>query len=309
MKQTNAELLLLFTVFLWGSSYLFMKQGIATFAPFNLIALRFGIAFLVAALVFREIFRGLRMSTVRCAAVLGFGIFCGFTFLLYGLGDESTTGAGFLIGTTVVIVPVLQAVFFSRVPRLPVILGIVLALAGILLLLTDGTVFVLDSGAVLCLAGAFFCALQIILTARYVKTEPVLPLAILQLGFAGLFGLVFTFLFESPVLPATGQDWLVILELAVLCSSVGYIAQTLVQKYTTPERTGLIFSLESVFAAVFGFLVLHEVLPFAGYIGTALILCGVLIAVLFDNGSVPGKEGAAGPGDPGEPHSATRGIR
>jgi drug/metabolite transporter (DMT)-like permease len=281
MKQTTAELLMLCTVFLWGSSYLFMKQGIATFAPFNLIALRFGIAFLVAALVFWKTFPGLRLSTVRCAAVLGFVIFCGFAFLLNGLKDEPTTGAGFLIGTTVVIVPILQAVFCSRVPRRPVILGIALALTGIFFL-TAGTGFVLDTGAVLCLISAFFCAWQIILTARFVKTEPVIPLALLQLGFAGLFGLVFTLLFEAPVLPATGQEWMIILELAVLCSAAGYVVQTLVQKYTTPERTGLIFSLESVFAAVFGFFVLHEVLPVTGYIGTALILCGVVIAVKCD---------------------------
>lgn len=299
MKQITAELLLVFTVFLWGSSYLFMKQGMETFAPFNLIALRFGIAFLIAALIFREIFSGIRFRTVWCAAVLGFVIFCAFAFLLCGLKGESTTGAGFLIGTTVVIVPILQAVFFSRVPRLPVIIGIVLALAGILLL-TAGTTFVFDIGAVLCLIAAFFCAWQIILTARYVKTEPVLPLAILQLGFAGLFGLVFTLLFEAPVLPATGRDWMVILELAVLCSAVGFVAQTLVQKYTTPERTGLIFSLESVFAAVFGFFVLHEVLPVTGYIGTALILCGVVIAVMCDAGNIPGKTGAAAPDDAGE---------
>jgi len=292
MKQATAELLLLVTVFLWGSSYLFMKRGMETFAPFNFIALRFCIAFLVAALVFWKIFPGLQLRTVRCAAVLGFGIFCGFAFLLSGLGDESTTNAGFLIGTTVVIVPILQAIFCSRIPRPPVILGIVLALAGIFLL-TLGTTFVLDLGALLCLAGAFFCACQIILTARYVKTEPVLPLAVLQLGFAGLFGLVFTFLFESPVLPATTLDWMVILELAVLCSAVGYVAQTIVQKYTTPERTGLIFSLESVFAAVFGFFVLHEVLPMTGYIGTALILCGVLVAVISDRQDSPKK--ASGP--------------
>ena len=304
MKQVTAELLLLFTVFLWGSSYLFMKRGTDTFAPFNLIALRFGIAFVIAALVFWKIFSGLRLRTVLCAAVLGFVIFCAFAFLLYGLGDESTTGAGFLIGTTVVIVPVLQAIFFSRVPRLPVVLGIVLALAGIFLL-TAGTTLVLDLGAVLCLVGAFFCAWQIILTARYVKTEPVLPLAILQLGFAGLFGLVFSVLFESPVLPATATDWMVVLELAVLCSAVGFIAQTIVQKYTTPERTGLIFSLESVFAAVFGFFVLHEILPVTGYIGTGLILCGILVAVIFDAREVPGKTGAPAPG---EPQGVTREI-
>ncbi|MFA7695840.1 MAG: DMT family transporter [Methanoregula sp.] len=291
MKQITAELLLTFTVFLWGSSYLFMKLGMETFAPFNLIALRFGIAFLVAVPFFGKVFYGLRLRTVCSAAVLGLMLFGTIAFLLYGLTDESTTGAGFLIGTTVVMVPILQAVVFSRIPRPPVILGIVLALAGILLL-TIGTTFVLDMGAVLCLVGAFFCAWQIILTDRYVKTGPALSLGVLQLGFAGLYGLVFSVLFESPVLPSTGGDWMVILELAVLCSAVGFIGQTVAQEYTTPERTGLIFSLESVFAAIFGFIVLHEVLPVTGYIGAALILCGVVIAVKCDK-KIPQNTGPA----------------
>lgn len=281
MKQITAELLLTFTVFLWGSSYLFMKLGMETFAPFNLIALRFGIAFLIAVPVFWKVFLHLRLRTIFSAAILGLMLFGTVAFLLYGLKDESTTGAGFLIGTTVVMVPVLQAVFFSRIPRPPVILGIVLALTGILLL-TAGTTFVLDIGAILCLVGAFFCAWQIILTDRYVKTEPALALGILQLGFTGMYGLVFALFFESPVLPGTGWDWMVILELAVLCSAVGFIGQTVAQEFTTPERTGLIFSLESVFAAIFGFFVLHEVMPVSGYIGAALILCGVVIAVKCD---------------------------
>ena len=293
MKQITAELLLTFTVFLWGSSYLFMKLGMEAFAPFDLIALRFGIAFLVAVPFFWRSFSGLRLRTVCSAAVLGLTLFGTVAFLLFGLKDESTTGAGFLIGTTVVMVPILQAVVFSRIPRPPVILGIFLALVGIILL-TAGTTFVFGMGALLCLVGAFFCAWQIILTDRYVKTEPALSLGILQLGFTGLYGIVFTVLFESPVLPSTGWDWMVILELAVLCSAVGFIGQTVAQKYTTPERTGLIFSLESVFAAIFGFLVLHEVLPVTGYIGAGLILCGVVIAVKCDRPGSP--SGVSGPG-------------
>ena len=51
MSTKRAELLMLFVTFCWGSSYLFMKEGLETFAPFTIVAYRFGIAFLVAALL------------------------------------------------------------------------------------------------------------------------------------------------------------------------------------------------------------------------------------------------------------------
>ena len=66
--------------------------------------------------------------------------------------------------------------------------------------------------------------------------------------------------------------------LSVLCSAIGFIGQAVAQKYTTPTHTGLIFSLEPVFAALFAFIFVGETLPVKGYVGAILILIGVLAA-------------------------------
>ncbi len=110
------------------------------------------------------------------------------------------------------------------------------------------------------------------------KNVDAITLGVLQLGFTGAWGLLFSLFFEKPQLPNTTESWGAILALSILCSAVGFIGQTAAQKHTTPTHTGLIFSLEPVFAAFFAFIFVDEVLPEKGYLGAILVLIGVLTA-------------------------------
>ena len=130
----------------------------------------------------------------------------------------------------------------------------------------------------LCLTGAVVYAFHILLTADFTKKEDGLLLGIWQLGFAGLYGLICTMLFETPTLPAAPSQWMAVLGLALICSAFGFVAQPMAQKYTTPEHTGLLFSLEPLFSALFAFLFLQETLSAKGYFGAALMMAGVLVA-------------------------------
>lgn len=85
-------------------------------------------------------------------------------------------------------------------------------------------------------------------------------------------------LFETPTLPAAPSQWMAVLGLALICSAFGFVAQPMAQKYTTPEHTGLLFSLEPLFSALFAFLFLQETLSAKGYFGAALMMAGVLVA-------------------------------
>ena len=73
-------------------------------------------------------------------------------------------------------------------------------------------------------------------------------LGIWQLGFTGLYGVIFTFLFETPSLPGSGAQWGAILGLAIICSAFGFIVQPVAQEYTSPEHTSMLFALEPVFS-------------------------------------------------------------
>ncbi|MBN2897890.1 MAG: DMT family transporter, partial [Clostridia bacterium] len=88
------------------------------------------------------------------------------------------------------------------------------------------------------------------------------------------------FAFEEVHLPTTTAIWMNIVFLAIACTSIAFIVQSVAQRYTSPTHTALIYSAEPVFAAFFAFIWAHEVLGGRGLVGAALILSGMLIAEL-----------------------------
>lgn len=154
-----------------------------------------------------------------------------------------------------------------------------LAISGIGLLTLNSSLHV-QPGDLLCILSAVFYAVQILVTGKAVKTCDSLNIGILQLGFAGGYALVLSAVFETPSLPSSMPGWIAILALGILCSACGFILQPVAQKYTTPTRTGLIFSLEPVFAAFFGFWFAGEQLSMQGYTGAALVLLGIVASEL-----------------------------
>lgn len=275
--QHRADLMLGIVASAWGIAYLLMKVGLESIPPYSMIALRFVIAFLVVAVIF---FRPLKRTTKRTllyGAVLGLLLFGIFAFLMRGLETTTASNGAFLISTAVVLVPIFHALFSRRLPERPIVLGTILTMVGIVLLVLQHS-FALHSGDVLCLCGAITYTFQILLTDRLARKEDGLLLGIWQLGFTGLYGTIFTLLFETPTLPSTSAEWGAILGLALICSAFGFVVQPVAQQYTTPEHTGLLFALEPVSSAFLAFLFLHEVLSGRGYLGAVLVLCGVLLA-------------------------------
>lgn len=277
MTQKQAELIMAFIAMAWGSSYLLMKIGLEGIPPYSMVALRFLIAFLAVAAIF---FPKLKYTTGRVlgvSSILGLFLFGIFAFLLHGMETTTASNAGFLIGSTVVIVPILNALLSKKIPENRIILGTLLTMAGIAFLSLQQSLS-LGSGDLLCLTAAVVRASHIILTDRAAKEDDSLLIGIWQLAFAGLYGLIGTVLFETPALPGNTAEWAAIIGLALICGAFGFAAQPVAQKYTTPEHTALILSLEPVFSALFAFVFLQERLSGRGYIGAALVFCGVLAA-------------------------------
>ncbi|MGO4696862.1 DMT family transporter [Paenibacillus sp. 2TAB26] len=277
MKPLKADFLILMITLCWGSSYIFMKLGLNSIEEFNLIALRCGFAFLLSAALFHKSLRHTDLKTLKYAALLGLLLFGVFTGIMFGLKTTTTSNAGFLISLTVIFVPLIYVTVFKKKLKLSLVIGVCLAIIGIGLLTLNSELRIYP-GDFLCMMGALLYAIHILITDSAAKTTNTLNLGILQLGFAGAYGLFFSFLFETPKLPHTSEGWVAVLVLSIVCSAFGYVVQPLAQKYTTPIRTGLIFSLEPLFAALFGFVFINEILPFKGYIGAALVLLGVLVS-------------------------------
>lgn len=275
--QLKANFMMLIVTMLWGSSYLFMKMGLDSFQEFNLVALRFGLAFILAGAIFYKRLIRVDMRTFLYGFILGTLLFLVMSVVTIGLKFTTISNAGFLFSLSVVFVPLLLAVFFRKKPEKKVILGVGISMTGIALL-TLNQALTINFGDYLMILGALLYALQIIVTGTLTKHVDSITLGILQLGVAAAWGLLFSLFFENPHLPSTTESWVSIIGLSVLCSAVGFIGQAVAQKHTTPTHTGLIFSLEPVFAALFAFMFIGETLPAKGYAGAALILIGVLLA-------------------------------
>ncbi|MFD7523273.1 DMT family transporter [Paenibacillus chitinolyticus] len=279
MTQKQANLLLATVSVGWGTSYIFMKLLADTVSPFTVVALRFGIAFLIMIVILNKKLISVNTKILSYSAIVGV-LLCGiFISLMYGIKTTSASSAGFLTSTTVILVPVLQTLISRKLPRKEVIYGVITVSIGLALLtVKDDFTFAFGLGSLLCLLAAFLYGVHIIVTNYFVQKVDAFQLGIFQLGFAFLFALIGKFIFETPVLPNGVMEWSAILGLAIICSAYGFVMQPIAQKYTTPESTGFLFSLEPVFSALFAFIFLHENMGGKGYIGALLILAGVLIA-------------------------------
>ena len=275
--QLKANFMMLIVTMCWGSSYLFMKMGLDSFEEFNMIALRFGIAFILAGAIFYKRLIRIDLKTIFYGFILGTLLFLLMSVVTIGLKFTSISNAGFLFSLSVVFVPLLLAIFFRKKPKIKVVLGVCFSITGIALL-TLNTELKINSGDYLVILGAIFYAIQIIVTDKLTKNVDSITLGILQLGVASAWGLLCSLIFEKPHLPGNTEAWVSIMALSILCSAIGFIGQAVAQKHTTPTHTGLIFSLEPVFAALFAFIFIGEILPAKGYIGAILILIGVLTA-------------------------------
>jgi drug/metabolite transporter (DMT)-like permease len=277
MTQKQANLVLATVSIAWGLSYIFMKLGIDGMPPSTIVALRCGIAFLVTAMIFVKKIGKINVKVLKYASISGALLFGIFVMLLYGIQNTSATSAGFLTSTTVVMVPILQAVLHRKLPAQIIVVGVVIVSIG-LLLLTVRDQLTFDVGAIYCLIAALLYAIHIIVSNHFVREVDALQLGIYQLGFAAVYATLCALVFEEPVLPSSPMHWVAILGLALICSAYGFVMQSVAQKYTTSESVGFLFSLEPIFSAIFVSIFLKESIGLNGYLGAALIIIGVSIA-------------------------------
>ena len=277
MSQQKADFLLFTAAFVWGSSYGFMKLGAETMPPISIAALRCLFAFFLLLPFFMKRIRKTDREILKYSAITGFLIAGVFIGVIYGVIGTSASTAGFLISTSVIMVPILHGLYIRKLPSLPIMAGTAIVAAG-LFILNGVTSITLDKGFVLCLLAAFLYALDILFTNTFVSKVDSLLLGIWQMGFAGLMAGAASLLLETPRLPSTLPEWSAILGLAVFSSAYGFTVQAVAQEYTTPERAGFIFSLEPVFAAIFAYFFLGENMGIVELTGAALILLGVWAA-------------------------------
>ena len=287
MKQRSAEILLGSVIVARATSLLFSKLSMRSLSPFNLMGIRFTLAFAVLLLLFWKKFRGIRPATLLRGFALGGTFFAVMAAELYGLRVTDSSTTSFLENTAIVWVPLREAAIHRSRLRGRTLGSALVTLLGVGLLTLGKSGFHLGYGELLCLLAALLYAAAILLTAKLSREDDPLVLGILQVGFIGLLGLAATFLLETPRLPQSGGEWGMILMLALVCSCFGFTLQPVAQRYVSAERAGTFCALNPLTAAILGTVFLHERLGLWGLAGAVLILTGILIQSLGERQKAP----------------------
>lgn len=275
--QSKANLLMIVVTMFWGLSYTFMVMGLEELAAYNVVALRCLIAFIIAGLIFLPKMFRVNIKTIGYASIQGALLFAVFALSLLGLKTTSASNAGFILSLTVVLVPIITSFLEKRLPSRAVSFAIIATMIGITIL-TFKESLTFQPGDMLVAIAAICYSIYLILNSNFTKGVESISYGVYQLGFAGALGAIFTLAFEAPQLPSTSMGWVAILGLGVICTAFCFVAQAVVQQYTSPTHTGLIFSLEPIFAAMFAMVFLGEGLTTQLLFGGAFILVGNLVA-------------------------------
>lgn len=283
MKPLKAELSLLGVTFLWGGTFLFTKIGLDDCTPSTFLIIRFLIALTLSLIFFGKGLNGISKETMRQGIILGLLFGAGFVLQTYGLKFTTVSKSAFITGMTVPITPFVfkliqksKISFWSKV-------GVVVATLG-LYIFTKPDFDNINLGDFLTLLSTFFWAFYITFMDKFTKgnTEKNKTKQLVTMQFvAALVPAILTLLFlEIPTFSFKLTPSL-IMALAfngILASFLVTIIHTSVQRYTTPVKAALIFSLEPIIANILAVIVINEVLNSREYVGAAVLFSGLLIS-------------------------------
>lgn len=284
MNKSNLQsnTLLLITAAIWGFAFVFQRTGMEHVGPFTFNAARFTLGTLSLIPVWWWLSsRSNEKSTFNVfyyGAIAGLFLFAGSTFQQAGIQYTTAGKAGFITGLYIVIVPII-ALFFGQYTRKETWIGCLLALAGLYLLsVTDD--LTIEYGDTLVLIGALFWAGHVLIIAKYSPKVSAIALSVVQFAVCAILSFIaalFTEDIETSNIVLAGES---ILFTGLMSVGIAYTLQVIAQQNAHPAHAAIILSLEALFAAVGGWMLLNEILTTKALIGCTLMLLGMVVSQL-----------------------------
>jgi drug/metabolite transporter (DMT)-like permease len=268
-----AYLALVVASFLFGATFVVVKDAVASMAPIGFVGWRF---LLGAAVLFAVGFP--RRATVwRQGTIAGILLFGGYALQTQGLVSTSASNSGLIAGLYVVLTPLVAALVAHRLPRLLVMVGAALAFVGFgALTLQDG--LALAEGDLLTVGAAASFAGHIVYLAKTAHRHDVLRFTAVQLLTTAVLGLGWSALTEGFPFPSS-ETWPAILLTGLAVSAGAFLLQVWSQTVIGPARTAIILALEPAFAAASAAVFLGERLDARGWIGAGLIIVAIYVVL------------------------------
>ena len=290
IQTLRSNALLLITAAIWGFAFVAQRVGMDYVGPFTFNAARFILGSL-SLLPLLFISRDQRASAenmmtrpgwkpvVVGGLSAGFLLFMGMSLQQVGLVYTTAGKAGFITSLYVVLVPIL-ALFFKQSTNPGTWIGAVLAAIGLYFLSVTER-FTIEFGDLLEFFCAFFWAGQVLMIGWLSPRIQSVKLAFAQFVVCAVLSFLVAVVFEDISWDALVQATWPILYGGILSSGVAFTFQVMAQRHTHPAHASIIMSLEAVFAALGGWLLLNELLSMRGLFGCGLMLGGMLISQLW----------------------------
>lgn len=278
-RRLQADLTLLLVTLLWGSAFAVLRFSVNPGLVFTLNGLRLllgGLLLLPVSHWRREQVSLTGLS--RPVLLTGGALFLGVALQMIGLARTSASNAGFLTSLYVVFVPFLLWGVWGEKPAPVLLLAAALAVMGGYLLSTAGSHFAPAPGDVWVAASAIFWALHVVLVGRFAGRFAPVAYSAGQFFVAGVLNLGLALLLEKPSLAGVQTLLPSILYTGVFSIALGFTLQIFAQRFTPSGDAALIMSLEAVFAAFFGWLLLGEHFWALQWAGAGLILAAALLS-------------------------------
>ena len=286
---SKSNLLLILASIFWGCAFVAQNVGMNYIGPWTFSTIRFLIAgFSLLAIipildkkrthVIRPKTKEEKMKLLLGSVLCGLALSIGSIVQQIAMLTVPVAKAGFLTTLYVLFVPMITLLFGKKIP-LKVWIGIAMALFGLYLLSMAGNLAI-GIGEILLILAAFLFAIHIIIIGHFsTRVDPV-RLSCGQLLIGGFATVIPMIVIEKPTMGSILAAYIPLLYTGIFSSCVAYTLQIFAQKEANPTIAGMLLSLESVFAALAGYLILHQVLNTRELIGCVVIFIAIVIAQL-----------------------------
>jgi drug/metabolite transporter (DMT)-like permease len=281
-QRWKADLALLVNTIIWGATFTTVKNALDDASPVLFVAVRFSLAATVLALIYS---RKLDRRMLGPGVAAGTLLFTGYAFQTVGLRFTTPSKSAFITGLTIPMVPLFSSILYRRRPRAAELAGVLAATVGMGLMTLEDIHLHVNFGDALTVGCAAAFAGHIVALGYFSnwaikRGAGFESLAVGQIATAAVLGLM-TFNWLDVPHWHTSSGLLIALGItAFLATALAFTVQTWAQRYTTPTRTALIFSLEPVFAWVTSWIMTGELLSRQATLGAILILAGILLVEL-----------------------------
>ena len=283
VKRYIAESGLLLIGILWGMGFVTVKIGLnAGMNTFYLMWLRFLGSFVLLSILFRKKIKKVSKDDLKAGVILGIIQYFGYVFQTYGAANTTVGKNAFFTAINVIIVPYIFWILNKKRPDIFSFSASIICLIGVGIMSLDSNLNFthLNKGDVMTIISAFFFALQVAYTGHFGRKVHPMNLVLLQMLVGGLLfaGTQFATSGLREVIPLHGETLMAIIYLVVFSTAIPMMLQIYCQRLTTATKASILMSTESMFAPVFAFFILGEMMTLRVALGAIFILFSVVVS-------------------------------